>query len=239
MNRSLRILLVPILLVAVAGAVACSTNDANEGTGTTDTPPPPPGPGPSTSENVGTSGGVIEMDGVKLVVPPGAVPDGTVITITETSDPPPDGYDALSPTFAFGPDGLSFAQAATIEMSITATDGSDAVVLWSLAGGSGFEELPTTLAAAGRYSAPVAHFSRGLVGRRHHAQGNDSGATDSGGDGAATDSGIDGGGDGGACAPYGGTCSIATVNPKPCCNNVQCVHVIDDAGSRYMCLTGA
>jgi hypothetical protein len=179
------------------------------------------------------------MDGVRLIVPPGAVPAGTVITIATVSEPAPDGYDALSAVFAFSPDGLVFAEPATIEMNVTTAD-SDVVVLWSITGGSGFEELPTTIAASGRYSAPVAHFSRGLLGRRHQAQSNDSGATDSGIDSGGVDGGTDGGGmDGGTCAPYGGTCSGGTVNYMPCCNNVPCAHIIDDAGSRYACLFSA
>jgi hypothetical protein len=106
-------------------------------------------------------------------------------------------------------------------------------MLWSVPGGSAYEDLPTTAVSAGRFSAPVARFSRGVLGR-----GNTGDAAPPPND-AATDTGpTDSGGEGGSCAPYAGACSPATTGPH-CCNDVPCVNVVDEGGSHYACLFGA
>jgi hypothetical protein len=172
---------------------------------------------------IGAGGGAVESEGVRLVVPPGALTADVVISITAVSEPAPTDHDMLSPIFEFGPDGLSFVKPATIEIAATHADTAGATVLWSTPGG--YEELATTAGAEGRYSASVVHFSRGLLGRRRQVL--DSGT---GGD-AGTDA-SEAGTDASACLPYGSTCSIAT-GAKRCCNNVPCVGAADGAG--YHC----
>jgi hypothetical protein len=223
---------VPLLLTLVAGFVACTSNDEN--TPSTSSSSGSSGPGPSTSSNVGPSGGVVETTGVRLIVPAGAVSSDTVISITTVSEAPPDGYDAVSPIFQFGPEGLTFAQPVTVELASTVPGSDTPTVLWTLAGAPGYEELPTTTVSADHYSAPVAHFSRGLLGHRHG--GSDASTTDSG-----TESGTDGGtdGDGAMCVPYAGTCVSYSTTTSNCCNNVPCVMIIDDAGSHYACLVAS
>lgn len=222
-----RFLAAAVLVVPIF--IACSSGSENIGTSPPATPPPPDGVHPVASGSVGPSGGTVESSGVKLVVPPGALTGDVVITIGTVDGPLPDDHDVLSPIFAFAPDGLTFAQPATVEIVAQASQG--AVVLWSVPGGSGYEERPTT-ASATTLSASVTHFSRGLAGRRRP----DAGPTDAGSD--ASDAAPDAPSDGGACVPYAGTCSPATTGPK-CCNNVPCVMIVDDAGSHYMCLLSA
>jgi hypothetical protein len=220
---------VPMLVVAVACSSSSSSDPQNGGGGTT--PPTPPGAHPVASGSVGPSGGTVESNGVKLVVPPGALSSDTVISISTVDGPAPPDHDVLSPIYEFGPEGLTFAQPATIEMTITGLDGNDVKVLWTVPGGQTYEELATTAVSAGRYSAPVSHFSHGLLGRKHQVE--DSGPpTDSS---PPTDASPDGHDEAGVCAPYAGACSPATTGPR-CCNNVPCVQIIDDAGTHYMCL---
>ena len=79
--------------------------------------------GPLLDETIDGSGGVVEAPGIRLVVPAGAVPDGTTVTVDRSAPsdlPPAVGFPAdslvASTLFDFGPDGLTFATPATLTL---------------------------------------------------------------------------------------------------------------------------
>src|SRR5262245_55759918 len=84
-------------------------------------PPPPSGSGTPTAgtTTVGANGGVVEVGGVRLVVPPGALPADVAISIEAVPESGPDTHEALSPVYRFSPDGLRFAVEATIDVPYT------------------------------------------------------------------------------------------------------------------------
>src|SRR4051794_6366367 len=78
------------------------------------------GSGATTTKVISSSGGTITVSGsagvITLTLPPGAVTNDTVVTITETTDPPPSGYTTYSPVFKFQPEGTTFAKPITISL---------------------------------------------------------------------------------------------------------------------------
>lgn len=75
----------------------------------------------SVTKSIDTSGGVVaSSDGsVSLVIPEGALAQPEQITVQTTSTTIPADVTLLSKLYDFGPDGLSFARAATLTMSFT------------------------------------------------------------------------------------------------------------------------
>jgi hypothetical protein len=126
---------------------------------------------------VGAGGGTIASAGVTLTVPPGALNDNVTITLAQSTDAVPSGYFGLSPVFVFGPDGLVFAKAVTVEVPFTDDGAGPSTLFWSLQGGTAFQNVGGS-AAAGILTAQVTHFSRGFVGRAH-ATGSDASVSDS------------------------------------------------------------
>ena len=112
----------------------------------------------SVARTVASAGGTISLGLASLVVPAGGVSESTPITITATSVQP----EGRAPTtiYQFGPEGLTFAVPATVNLPATA-----GVVHWSqvLSGVTVFTDLPTSL-AGGLATAQVTHFSYGFVG---------------------------------------------------------------------------
>ena len=126
------------------------------------TRPVPPG-SVQLSKLIGSSGGEISSaDGcVSLNVPSDALPTNTLITIETTDSTGPAGYRPLSPTFAFGPDGLSFSNAATVTLSFTpnASTTPDMVAIGTFSNGR-WQLLQTTVDTTnGLAAASLNHFS--------------------------------------------------------------------------------
>lgn len=119
------------------------------------------------SETLGPSGGVIEVLGLALEVPAGALPDDVEITVENTATFQR-WNDTLSYThlYRFEPDGLSFAAPVSVTLKLPASvDGEGASVYWSLPGDDeSFEELGGTFEGE-TLTAQVTHFSRGFGGQ--------------------------------------------------------------------------
>jgi len=122
---------------------------------------PPVGTGATTSMSVGTSGGMVALEGATITIPSGALTATQTITITSTTDAAPAGFTNLSPIYQFGPDGLTFAQPASISIAFTGAD--SASIIWSSSSGTDFASVGGTV-ANGRVTADVAHFSSGFAG---------------------------------------------------------------------------
>lgn len=117
-------------------------------------------PPPTAAVMVGPAGGQIDVDGVVLDIPAGALEDSVEIRIVDTGEAPPPPYVGLSTVWSFEPDGLVFA--APVEVQIP-YDASAPVprFFWSDDAG-GYTALDATF-ADGMATASIEHFSTGFV----------------------------------------------------------------------------
>ncbi len=155
----LRKTLAPIALAAVlVAAFGCGRSHE---VGTSADPGTPPGP-TDVSRLLGPAGGTLHVGTATLVVPPGALPTPTTISVHVSAEPVPGGFTAYSPVYRFGPEGTTFAVPLTLRIPFDG-DASLASVFWTRATGAGFVPLSTTV-EGGVATAKVTHFSRGFVG---------------------------------------------------------------------------
>jgi len=169
MRTSRRIPASSLLLFALLSAALPSCGSSDE---TTQPGGQQPTEHPSATDTIGPEGGVVEVDGVKLVIPPGALSEPTELSVKQRTDGAPGEYEAFSPVFEFGPDGLVFAVPAEVEFAFEG-DAARAKVFWSTSTG-GYESLGGTVSGS-RISAEVTHFSTGFVGAAVEQSGNDAG----------------------------------------------------------------
>jgi hypothetical protein len=122
----------------------------------------PRGTGNSTTTMVAAAtGGMVTLEGTTLVVPPGALPADTAITITSTTGSPPAMFKTWSsPVFEFAPDGLAFLMPVTVTLTFSGSPSSPAVY-WSSAT-TGLENLGGSV-EGNLISTSVMHFSQGFV----------------------------------------------------------------------------
>jgi hypothetical protein len=121
---------------------------------------------------VGAAGGTVSAGGALLSIPPGALAADTEITMSVSADPAPAGYAAYSPLYRFEPEGLAFAEPASISIPFAIPAGGDpdnpgsdprlATIFWSRRGASGFERTAAKI-AGGVATASVTHFSAGFA----------------------------------------------------------------------------
>ena len=202
-NRAVKLLLTGVLLV-----VACTPADLQN----------PAGSGAKQEQMIGTTGGALELEGTKLTVPAGALPDGKVISVTSSTTPAPAQFESFSPVFVFGPAGLEFSTPVTIEMRAVLAGGSRLAIFWTKKGSTTeYEELPSTQEGA-VVRAQVRHFSSGFIaesrgetdaGADAGAGGGSAGVDAGAGGGTTQDAGagggsLDGGGGGGSATPDAG-----------------------------------
>src|SRR5262249_50508181 len=95
-------------------------------------------------------------------IPPGAIDADTVISVAESSAPPPAGIGAVTPVFDFGPDGIVFAHPVRITIPLASTAGALSV-WWTRHDGSGtFEPIGGSVVGSS-IVVDVTHFSSGVV----------------------------------------------------------------------------
>ena len=112
--------------------------------------------------SIGAAGGVVELGGFTLTIPPGALTETREITVEGAVDATVEGYSLSSRLYRLQPEGLTFALPATV--SIPFVPGAESPALfWSLADNSGYEDLHGTVMGAAM-AAAVTHFSGGYVG---------------------------------------------------------------------------
>jgi len=126
------------------------------------------GPGPSAPElrgpgfaSIGSAGGVVELDGVSIDVPPNALASDVVLRITRSDETPPAGFTLFSPVYRFSPSGTRFERPVRVSIPFTGDEGR-AGLFWS------DEVLPYRrlegAIAGNAASALVTHFSTAFVG---------------------------------------------------------------------------
>jgi len=92
----------------------------------------PVGSGTSVTMTIGEAGGQISLDGTpsanapgfRLQIPAGALAGPTVITVTETTVPPPASYVDASPIYQIDPPNLMFAKPAALTLPFKMKNGS-------------------------------------------------------------------------------------------------------------------
>ena len=151
-------------LAATCAAVLCGTFLAACGGTSSDTG----GGGGSActagSCPVGTGGGTVSLPGgPTVVVPSGALPGSTAITVATSTTTAPAG--AVSSLYQFGPAGTTFTAPVTVSFPVPAgTKAADVAVYWTKPGSTTeWDVLPATVSGA-TASASVTHFSTGFVG---------------------------------------------------------------------------
>lgn len=119
------------------------------------------GTGETVSAEIAAGGGTLELEGTTLIVPAGAVPAGTVLSVTSSTEAPPLGVDAKTPVFRFEPDGIVFN--TPVEVRFPYDGPTDSVVVyWSNADGN-FTPMIARF-EDGFAIVKVTHFSFGFVG---------------------------------------------------------------------------
>jgi len=121
----------------------------------------------TASATVGVTGGTITTgDGLKVIVPYGAVDQNTTITITTTTlDPDPS--IGSGPVYAFEPEGTVFVRPVQVTLPLPAGM-TAASVYWTKLNSSVFEEIGGTV-DGGSITASTFHFSLAQVGAPVHA----------------------------------------------------------------------
>jgi len=123
----------------------------------------PDGPaGETVTEMVGPSGGMVELPGLQLMIPPGALTSDQTIAITKTAAPAPSGYTAASAIYHLAPEGLVFTQNVTVTLEL-ASVASHTRVFWSKIGGPGFDDRGGTISGSS-ITAANTHFSDVFAG---------------------------------------------------------------------------
>jgi serine/threonine protein kinase/formylglycine-generating enzyme required for sulfatase activity len=125
-----------------------------------DVAPPTVAPG---SAQVGPAGGVVELDGVMVLIPGGALEEERTILIARTDDQPPTGVKALSPIFRFTPADTEFRTSAKLTIPFNGDADTDAALYWKRPGGE-FEKLSTGAVAGGSLASPLDALGTGFVG---------------------------------------------------------------------------
>jgi hypothetical protein len=115
----------------------------------------------SARATIGGSGGSVVLPGaVTVEVPAGVLTSSTDLTVQQSGAVAP--ASAVTPVFAFGPDGATFASPVTVHFTVPAGT-TAAAVFWSKPGSSTeYESVPTTIEGT-TATAQVSHFSSGYV----------------------------------------------------------------------------
>ncbi|MEI9951674.1 MAG: hypothetical protein WDO74_22510 [Pseudomonadota bacterium] len=124
---------------------------------------------------VGPAGGTLLTDGLKIVIPPGALDHEVRITAAAGGTLPPS-YTALSRLYTFGPDGTAFLKPVSVSFDL-AEAGLAPTVYWSTASGA-FSDAHGVVDGM-KISATVTHFSQGFVAETLIAGGGSGGSAGS------------------------------------------------------------
>jgi hypothetical protein len=130
--------------------------------------------GTVTVPDLGGGGGLGDISGSSVDVPPGALPSGGVVFIGTAPTLDPKGRDApVSPTVLFGPEGTKFASDVTVTIPIEPAlipDGEDSVTIYTRDANGKVTKVPgpyTFDLVAGTVSFPTPHFSSFVAAVEH------------------------------------------------------------------------
>jgi hypothetical protein len=139
---------------ACAGNLACSA-------GTCATPVPS-----TATKSICATGGTLQVAGATLTIPSGALAFCTLVKLSLSADPAPDGYTAYSPVVQVDPASTQLAKPATLSLDVAGSPALSAMY-WSQQGTAFFEPVAGTL-ETGTMTAQVSHFGEGFVAGRDY-----------------------------------------------------------------------
>ena len=115
------------------------------------------------TRQIDADGGVVSAtNGLSLTFPPAAIDDGTQVTISEVTTPPPVDMGVVSPVYQFGPEGTVFAHPVTVSIPLPPGAPANTRLFWSRHDGPGFDNVGGTI--VGNFlQAAVTHFSEGFL----------------------------------------------------------------------------
>lgn len=117
--------------------------------------------------SVGATGGALDLEGLHLEVPAGALGTTVELEVQRSPEAAPSlpGVMALTPVFDFGPDGTTFASEVSVTFTLATPPAGAALplVYWTQADGT-FAPLPTWWGADGKVHALTTHLSKAFVG---------------------------------------------------------------------------
>lgn len=124
------------------------------------------GCGGATSTAVGPAGGEVTLDGVRVVIPEGALAEEVSVGIAVAGSDAPALASARSRSYAFTPHGLTFAKPVTVTIPLTGAPEVGDAFLWAEEGATEWTARTeaTIDAAALTGSVAVTSFSFGAVG---------------------------------------------------------------------------
>ncbi len=110
-------------------------------------------PNTTTTQDIGPSGGTLQLPGARVVVGSGALSTVQALTLTQSSDPEPTGYDTYSPVYRLSPQVLMFGIPVTLTLAFDG-DPNLATIFCSRSAGSGYERVGGAV-SNGRITAPI------------------------------------------------------------------------------------
>lgn len=119
--------------VLVVAAVSCGTDPVESPTADAGVDAGPGGPPAKVDKEVtirANGGGEIELENLKLIIPPGAVTQDVTIGIGMLKDGAPQEYRPITALFSFSPPGFVFQRPATVQYTITGTETGRLAIFW-------------------------------------------------------------------------------------------------------------
>ncbi|NOY91253.1 MAG: hypothetical protein GXP55_08585 [Deltaproteobacteria bacterium] len=146
------------------GLLACSGSNgvADGGASATDAGLLRPRVGASASALIGPEGGELNLDGVLVEVPAGALTEPTRVRVVSTDEGVPAGLTAYSPVLRFEPTDLDFALPIRVSIPFEG-HARFATLFWKTRGADAYAALPTS-APSVVASADTTHLGRAFVG---------------------------------------------------------------------------
>lgn len=136
----------------------------------------PTGSGRTECKSIGTTGGAVELEKVKLTIPAGALGMDVSICITSAQMPAAANYTAHTPVYVFKPENTDFNVPISVEYDLSGREPRRPVVFWTRKGTAVFERQMSSVNGS-KISAQVSHFSMGFVAETSNTSSGDGGTT--------------------------------------------------------------
>lgn len=132
-------------------------------------PVPPLVIGESASAIVGPAGATMELGGLRIDIPPGALAVEQEVRVVIEAAPAPGAFTGYSPVVRFEPEGTTFAAPVQVRIPFEG-DPALATIFWSQRDGRAYVPRATRI-AAGYAIAETDHFSSAFVGTACEGEG--------------------------------------------------------------------
>ena len=114
---------------------------------------------------IGPEGGRIDFDGGWIIVPPGALEDFTIISVTPEFDDIPSGFDIEGVVWRFEPNALEFDRSTEVCLTVDGIRPANMTLHWTRRGSTGIFDSIASSPVGGAVCGQTDHFSLGFLGR--------------------------------------------------------------------------